>query len=260
MLHLFRRIGYDNNLQLYKTPNAVSFYDSLTDLSECERFLFATYLKPGMRILDIGVGGGRTVPYLSAISDNYVGIDYSEEMIWICRKKFPDLRFFVVDASDMSRFPAESFDAVVFSFNGIDHLYPDQKRSNCFQEVFRILKNQGLFIFSAHNARGVLTIPVPEGGPIWMKVGRVLFSLIESIRSILDMLLSLAFFREASYVLDSRSFWSTIHVSTSKNVLAELNHFRFRALRILGSNYPRLTSRYATHWYYYVFAKDEKVI
>lgn len=114
----------DFNLRIYSRPEVVARYGALNQLTDCERYLFRTYLNHDMRILDLGVGGGRTTPYLSSLSRNYVGVDYSQEMIRVCRKKFPGKRFIVLDASDLSSFEDSSFDAVVFSFNGLDYLHP----------------------------------------------------------------------------------------------------------------------------------------
>src|SRR5262245_28215437 len=73
----------------------------------------------GKRILDIGVGGGRTVPALRALSSDYVGVDYMPEMIERCRQRFPDVRFEVADARNLACFPDRSFDLIVFACNGI---------------------------------------------------------------------------------------------------------------------------------------------
>jgi ubiquinone/menaquinone biosynthesis C-methylase UbiE len=56
----------------------------------------------------------------------------------------------VGDACDLS-FKSNEFDAVVFSFNGIDCLYPYEKRIQALSEFRRILKPGGFFVFSSHN-------------------------------------------------------------------------------------------------------------
>jgi len=66
------------HLKVYSAPEIVAQWAAMDSLTACEQLLFDTYLRPGMAILDLGVGGGRTTPYLSAIASRYVGVDYSE--------------------------------------------------------------------------------------------------------------------------------------------------------------------------------------
>ena len=71
-------------------------------------------------------------------------------MIEHCRSRFPGVAFCCCDASDLGRFPSESFDVVVFSFNGLDHAFP-ARRMTILGEMSRVLCRGGLVIFSAHN-------------------------------------------------------------------------------------------------------------
>ena len=68
--------------------NSVSHYSGNIELTKSESaaldFLAGT--KVGS-ILDIGVGAGRTVAALRNISDEYIGVDYVNEMIVECKKK-----------------------------------------------------------------------------------------------------------------------------------------------------------------------------
>src|SRR5580693_1097552 len=97
------------NILAYNAPAVAEYYATLNYLTPCERFLFEQYLYSGMAILDLGVGGGRTTPYLSSIAGRYVGVDYAPEMIAACRKKFPRLEFEVANAADLSRFASACF-------------------------------------------------------------------------------------------------------------------------------------------------------
>src|SRR5437764_310137 len=147
------------NRQVYNAPDVAQHYARLAYLSLCEKLLFQTYIRPGMAILDVGVGGGRTTPYLSSMASRYVGIDYAEEMIRACRKKFPGLDFKAVQADELSCFADASFDVVVMAFNTIDYVLPDSVRMHCIQECRRILRSGGLLIFSSHNPRSIIVRP-----------------------------------------------------------------------------------------------------
>ncbi len=111
------------------------------------------------RILDIGVGGGRTTPHLLKISPHYVGIDYSEPMVRECLRQFPDVDFRVADARDLQEFAAEPFDFVLFSYNGIDNLNHED-RMKCLAEIRGVVAQDGAFVFSSHN-RNRDRIPKP---------------------------------------------------------------------------------------------------
>jgi SAM-dependent methyltransferase len=104
----------------------------------------------GARILDLGIGAGRTVAPLRALSQDYVGVDYVQEMVDHCRSQFPGVQFQRVDARAMTEFTDASFDLVFFSCNGIcmvDH----EGRLAILKEVRRILRPKGTFVFSTCN-------------------------------------------------------------------------------------------------------------
>src|SRR5208337_5155868 len=128
------------NRQIYDATEVAAHYAALNYLTPCERLLFETYIKPGSAVLDLGVGGGRTTPYLAGRASRYVGVDYAPAMVKACQAKFPGLEFRVADAANLSLFPDDSFDVVVFAFNGIDYVLPEESRRSCFAHVHRVLK------------------------------------------------------------------------------------------------------------------------
>lgn len=101
-------------------------------------------------ILDIGCGAGRTSFYFRNFTDKYVGVDYSESMINASKKCYPELEFQHCDARDLSRFNDNSFDFIIFSYNGIDYITNDDRLA-VFKEIKRVLKDDGMFVFSTHN-------------------------------------------------------------------------------------------------------------
>ena len=112
-----------------------------------------------MKVLDIGVGGGRTTLCLAKVSKEYVGIDYSENMIRACKKRFSGtdshISFKVCDVRSMKVFEDNYFDFILFSFNGIDYI-SHEDRLKSLQEIKRIVKKDpGYFVFSTHNIQNI---------------------------------------------------------------------------------------------------------
>jgi ubiquinone/menaquinone biosynthesis C-methylase UbiE len=267
------------NLDTWNTPEVASYYAALNYLTPCEKLLFDEYLSSGMAILDLGVGGGRTTPYLSSIAGPYVGADYAAEMIVACRRKFPNLQFEVVDAADLSIFPTSGFDAVVMAFNTIDNLIPDEARYRALSELRRVLKPKGILIFSAHNMRSIFARPswnrqrlidfakqlvgsdsILYRPLLWsLTVVRAVIaafqSLVSSIARVVTRIPTRAFWRGEGYVTGEQHRRTRVHQSTPKNTEQELGRFGFRLLRLLGDDYPKVSRSYVTDWYYYVFVK-----
>src|SRR5947209_2889570 len=120
--------------------------DGWTDAGEERAMRRIAPAAQGQPVLDIGVGAGRTVPYLRALSEDYVGIDYIEETVRVARARHPDARIERADARDLSAFAEGSFAVVVFSFNGIDGVAHEERR-DVFGAVHRVLRPGGLFAY-----------------------------------------------------------------------------------------------------------------
>jgi SAM-dependent methyltransferase len=269
----------DTNLETYDAPEVVAHYAALDYLTPCERMLFEAYIPRGSAILDLGVGGGRTTPYLASRASRYVGVDYAAAMVKACGTKFPGLEFVVGDAANLSAFPDASFDAVVFSFNGIDYVLPQQARRRCLGHIHRVLRAKGVLIFSSHNARAVLIHRQWNRERLQRMARRfsadskmlyrLLLASLTSARSILafaqgagSTLLRVVqrtptrmFWRGEGTLVDSVHRGLRTHYSIPSRVVAELDALHFRPEHILGNDYPHRSHAYATDWYYYVFAK-----
>jgi ubiquinone/menaquinone biosynthesis C-methylase UbiE len=271
----------DPNLPIYNRPDVVAHYAGLTYLTLCEQELFQTFLHKGMAVLDLGVGGGRTTPYLSSIAGRYVGVDYAEEMITACQRRFATLEFRTANAADLSLFSDESFDAVIMAFNAMDYVIPDEARFCCLREIRRVLTPKGVLIFSSHNPRAVFVRPswsrqrlramarsATDRAPLFfcpvaglLTSLRVALAVVTSLWSSLERCVSRiptrAFWVGEGYLLDSAHGTLRTHCAVSRKVEREVSAFGFQLLRILGDDYPSTSFRYATDWYYYVFAKAE---
>jgi len=109
----------------------------------------------GKPILDIGIGAGRTTALLRLLSDDYVGVDYTPEMVEVARRKYPECSISYADARDLSQFADGAFALVFFSFNGIDAV-DHIARQTILRELHRVLRPGGILLFSTHNADGPL--------------------------------------------------------------------------------------------------------
>jgi ubiquinone/menaquinone biosynthesis C-methylase UbiE len=148
----------ETNQAKFNNEEIIKRYKSELNLQPAEKTiveLIKTDLAES-KVLDIGVGTGRTTAYIAPYCESYIGVDYAPNMVEYCKKKFnySNASFEVADARSMEQFENEEFDIVIFSFNGIDCI-PYEDRSKTLHEINRVLKPQGSFIFSTHNTRNI---------------------------------------------------------------------------------------------------------
>lgn len=124
-------------------------------IDEGERAAYAHLVDgtPHRRILDLGVGPGRTVPLLRSIGEDYVGIDYLAPMVEAARARHPTADIRLGDARDLGQFATGCRDLVAFSYHGIDSVGHDDRR-RILDEVLRVLVPGGVFWFSTLNLAG----------------------------------------------------------------------------------------------------------
>jgi ubiquinone/menaquinone biosynthesis C-methylase UbiE len=146
------------NLEVYNQKDLVDLYAQSSRLYPAEYIILNELAGEWkqMRFLDVGIGAGRTTIHFASLVKEYVGVDYAEEMIRVCKERFGEVqdrrRFAVCDARDMRDFEDGSFDFLFFSYNGIDYV-PHTDRLAILAEVARVLKPGGRFLFSTHNIR-----------------------------------------------------------------------------------------------------------
>lgn len=148
------------NKRTSQEADVIDFYRSEVGLQKPEQSilnLLRDRLKKA-KMLDIGVGAGRTTLYFANLVKEYIGIDYSEGMIDACEARFPTMSgswtFQVGDARNLRDFPRDYFDFILFSFNGIDAL-SHRDRLKALKEIKRVGRPGGFFVFSSHNLNGV---------------------------------------------------------------------------------------------------------
>lgn len=140
------------NLRMMRSAAAVKIYTISDDLSPAERAALDAVIEQarGRPVLDIGVGGGRTVNALREVSSDYLGVDYSQEMVRVCRSRYPGVKFVHADARQLADLADGSIHLAMFSCNGIGMVSHDD-RLQILREVHRVLEPGGVFLFSTHN-------------------------------------------------------------------------------------------------------------
>ena len=140
------------NMRTMRTASAVRAYSNTEALTPAERASLESVatLARAKPILDLGVGSGRTVRALMEVSDDYMGVDYSREMVAACQMRYPGVNLRHADARDLSEVEDSSKFLVMFSCNGIGMVNHDDRLA-IFREVFRVLQPGGVFLFSTHN-------------------------------------------------------------------------------------------------------------
>jgi ubiquinone/menaquinone biosynthesis C-methylase UbiE len=153
---IFGPLTYKSNKDTWESEDLVKVYSTRTYLQKPEETILNGLRSrlSDVRMLDIGVGAGRTTHFFAHLTKEYVGIDYSENMIKACRKRFRNnpkkASFQVGDARALRSFEKGYFDFVLFSYNGLDCMnHEDRLRALC--EMRRVTRKGGHFCFSTHN-------------------------------------------------------------------------------------------------------------
>lgn len=110
---------------------------------------FSDYIKKNQKILDLGCGNGRLIELIDNYQVDYLGVDYSKELIKEARKKHPNYSFKIADAVNLP-FNKNDFD-LIFSIAVIHHIPTKTLRIKMVREINRVLKPGGKIIISTWN-------------------------------------------------------------------------------------------------------------
>lgn len=115
----------------------------------------------GKKVLDVGCGTGRLIGELKLFGADIVACDVSSEMLKITKKKYPAVETVEADIEDLP-FEDKTFDVVIATFM-IVHL---KFLERAFEEVYRVLKDGGVFILTNINQRRAPKLKTNEGEKI----------------------------------------------------------------------------------------------
>jgi SAM-dependent methyltransferase len=117
--------------------------------------LVLQHLVPGSRILDLCCGTGQLARVLAERGFRLIGLDGSEAMLDYARKNAPGIEFITADARtfDLGR----QFDAVVSTYDSLNHVMSLDELTQVFACVKRSLRDGGWFVFDLNLEAGYLT-------------------------------------------------------------------------------------------------------
>ncbi len=125
---------------------AEKFSKARSRIWEEVRFLFDDYIRPGDKVLDLGCGNGRFFEILKDKGIDYIGVDFSERLIEIAKKRYPQAKFQVADALNLP-FSNDYFDKV-YAIAVLHHIPSKEFRQRFLEETKRVLKPGGLLILT----------------------------------------------------------------------------------------------------------------
>jgi ubiquinone/menaquinone biosynthesis C-methylase UbiE len=109
-------------------------------------FLFEGYLTEGEKVLDLGCGNGRWFKLFQKKKVDYVGVDFSERLIKIAKRNYPQAKFQTTDVLKLP-FPNNYFDKI-YSIAVLHHIPSEELRLKSLEEAKRVLKPGGFLILT----------------------------------------------------------------------------------------------------------------
>lgn len=107
------------------------------------------------RLLDLCCGTGQLAALLIKRGYSVTGIDNSEEMLRYARRNAPAAHFVKADARTFEL--TDSFDAVVSTFDSLNHFLSLDELAAVFRQTRRALAPAGWFLFDMNVERGFLS-------------------------------------------------------------------------------------------------------
>ena len=103
----------------------------------------ALKIRPNSKVLDLCCGTGDLGAIIKEIEPtcDVVGVDFSEQMIELARRKNPNITYWIGNATDL-KFEKNSFDYIVMGF-GLRNI---PEKNKAIEQIYKTLKVNGLFL------------------------------------------------------------------------------------------------------------------
>lgn len=137
----------------YERQNVYEIFSRAEDYPKKVEDFLRKHINGG-KVLDAGCGSGKWISLLETLSEEYIGIDLSEEQIKEARKKINKSNS-ILQIGDLENlnFPDNSFDFVISSW-ALGTITLKEKREKVVQELKRVLKPNGTIYLIENDSVG----------------------------------------------------------------------------------------------------------
>lgn len=150
---------------LESRPSRYDFGINVLTLGHAKRVkkeIVDRWVKPGMDVLDMGCGTGELMEYSVQKGAHITGIDISDKMISVARKRFKEkglgrkIELHHAGITELDRlFKDKHFDLVISTLV-FSELYSDERRW-AYKEIHRVLKDTGTLVLAGEvNPKGLV--------------------------------------------------------------------------------------------------------
>ena len=121
---------------------------------------FESYLKDNSSIIDLGGGTGKLTDYLNQKGYDAICYDFSENMMNIAKKEYPNISYILDDIINIkNHFKEKTIDGIIAMYS-LFHI-PKKEIKQLFKDINDILKEDGIFCFSLQLGNGELFADEP---------------------------------------------------------------------------------------------------
>lgn len=111
----------------------------------------AQLVKNEDKVLDLGCGNGRLYQAFKEKKITYLGIDFSEELLKIAKKNYPQGKFLLADITEEKTYKKIGTFDICFCIAVLYHLPSPTLQLKVLKNVYQVLKEEGILVLSVWN-------------------------------------------------------------------------------------------------------------
>ena len=100
--------------------------------------------------LDLCCGVGTLCDYFYNKGINTTGIDFSSDMVELCKKKNNNINFIVADMKEYTT--DKKYDLITLTCDVVNHILYENDLKKIFSNIYNMLNNGGYLIFDIYNS------------------------------------------------------------------------------------------------------------